>query len=192
MKRRYFIQAAVALVLVWSAVAAASAVLNASIPSADKLLARLAEKPLERGSRAEVVEKVASDYVRLPFVQKRALREPAAGGRFEAFLAQLTPEEKSRFVELALPRGFRDLLEGFGKMDVKERRRNLERSQRELLENLDDSPIRLMLEAAGPALIKQIADEGLGPFFEKLPPDAKLQLLPMIEQMQNNARQLKD
>jgi hypothetical protein len=192
MKRRYYIQAAVALILVWSAVAAATSLLNASIPTAQKLLDRLAENPLERGPRMAVVESVAAEYVRLPFMHKRELRAPEAGGRFEAFLAQLTAEEKSRFVELALPRGFRELLDGFGKMDARDRQRNLERSRRELLENIADSPAKMMIEAAGPALIKQIAEQGLGPFFDALPPEAKLQMLPMIEQMQNNARQLKD
>jgi hypothetical protein len=74
----------------------------------------------------------------------------------------------------------------------RDRQRNLERSRRELLENIGDSPAKLMIEAAGPALIKQIAEKGLGPFFDSLPPDMKLQMLPMIEQMQNNAQQLKD
>jgi|GEM_PF-2469382 len=192
MKRRFFLQAAAALALVWSAVTAASHLADALIPSAQKLLNHLAAKPLEQGERARVVERVAADYVRLSFVQKRELRAPEAGGVFEAFLAQLRGEEKSRFVELALPRGFRDLLEGFGKMDQRDRQRNLERSRRELLENIADSPAKLLIEAAGPALIKQISEQGLGPFYDALPPDAKLQMLPMIEQMQNNARQLKD
>ena len=192
MKRRFVLQAALALALVWSAVAATTAAMNARIPTAEKLLARLAEKPLDRGSRTEAVERVAAEYVRLPFLEKRELRSPEAGGRFEGFLAQLSGEEKSLFVERALPRGFRELLDGFGKMDQRERQRNLERSRRELLENLGDSPAKLMIEAAGPALLKQIAEKGLGPFFDSLPPDMKLQMLPMIEQMQNNAQQLKD
>jgi len=173
-------------------VAATSHLVDASIPSASKIQNYLASNPLEKGPRPEVLERVAADYVRLPFVQKRELRAPEAGGAFEAFLAQLSGEEKSRFVELALPRGFRELLEGFGKMDQRDRQRNLERSRRELLENLGDSPAKLMIEAAGPALIKQIAEKGLGPFFDSLPAEARLQMLPMIEQMQNNARQLKD
>ena len=192
MKRRFFIQAAVALALVWSAVAALSAWMDASIPTAGKLLAYVDGRPLEKHPRGDVVESVAADYVRLSFLQKRELRAPEAGGRFDGFLSQLTGPEKARFVELALPRGFRDLLDGFGKMDQRERQKNLDRSRRELLENIGDSPAKLMIEAAGPALVKQIAEKGLGPFFDALPPDAKLQLLPMIEQMQNNARQLKD
>jgi hypothetical protein len=192
MKRRFAMQAALALALVWSAVAATTAVMNSRIPTAEKLLARLADQPLAKGSRVEAVEEVAAEYVRLPFLEKRALRAPESGGRFENFLAELSGEEKSLFVDRALPRGFRELLDGFGKMDQRERQRNLERSRRELLENLGDSPAKLMIEAAGPALLKQIAEKGLGPFFDSLPPDMKLQMLPMIEQMQNNAQQLKD
>ncbi len=192
MKRRYYIQAAVALALVWSAVAVLSAMMNAAIPTAEKLLDYISESPLRHEPRHKVVERVAGDYVRLPFLEKRALRAQEAGGNFDAFLSQLSTKEKARFVELALPRGFRDLLDGFGKMDERDRQRNLERSRQELLENIGDSPARTLIEAAGPALLKQIAETGLGPFFDTLPPDTKLQLLPMIEQMQNNARQLRD
>ncbi|MFN0128451.1 MAG: hypothetical protein ACKV19_17390 [Verrucomicrobiales bacterium] len=192
MKLRYYLQAAAALVVVWSAVAVVSAAMNASIPTAKKLLEYLEENPMQQLPRPEVIDRVAADYVRLPFLEKRSLRAPETNGRFDAFLSSLTPEEKGRFVELALPGGFRDLLDGFGKMDQRDRQRNLERSRRELLENLGDSPARAMIEAAGPALLKQIAENGLGPFFDGLPPDVKLQLLPMIEQMQNNARQLRD
>lgn len=192
MKRRFALQAALALALVWSAVAATTAAMNARIPTAEKLLVRVADEPLSEGTRREVVERVAAEYVRLPFLEKRALRAPEAGGRFEKFLARLSGEEKSLFVERALPRGFRELLDGFGKMDERDRQRNLERSRRELLENLGDSPAKMMIEAAGPALLQQIAEKGLGPFFDALPPDVKLQMLPMIEQMQNNAQQLKD
>ena len=192
MKRRFLLQAAAALALVWSAVAAVSHWADAAIPTAGKVLAYLESAPLDQGPRDRVLERVASDYAKLTFVQKRELRAPEAAGVFEAFLAQLNGGEKSLFVEKVLPRGFRELLEGYGKLDEKDRLRNLERSRRELLENLGDSPARLMIETAGPALVKTIAEKGLGPFFDALPPDAKLQMLPMIEQMQNNARQLKD
>ncbi len=192
MKRRFALQAALALALVWSAVAATTAAMNARIPTAEKLLVRVADELLSEGTRREVVERVAAEYARLPFLEKRALRAPEAGGRFEGFLARLSGEEKSLFVERALPRGFRELLDGFGKMDERDRQRNLERSRRELLENIGDSPAKMMIEAAGPALLQQIAEKGLGPFFDALPPDVKLQMLPMIEQMQNNAQQLKD
>jgi len=192
MKRRFYIQAAVALAVVWSAVAAVSALMDASIPTAAKLLAYIEETPLADHPREVVIERVIDGYVRLPFMEKRILRAPEANGRFEAFLSELSPQEKAQFVNGALPGGFRDLLDGFGKMDERDRRRNLERSRRELLENIGDSPARLIIEAAGPALISQIAETGLGPFWDGLPAEAKLQMLPMIEQMQNNARQLRD
>lgn len=192
MKRRFVMHAVIALALVWSAVAATSRLVDASIPTAGKLLAYIGSEPFASEPRARVVERVASDYVRLPFLQKRELRAAGAGGEFESFLAGLTNEEKSDFIERSLPRGFRELLDGFGRMDERERVKNLERSRRELLENIADSPAKLLMETAGPALIKQISEKGLGTFYDSLPPDAKLQLLPMIEQMQNNARQLKD
>lgn len=192
MKRRYFIQAAVAVALVWSAVAATTAAMNARIPSADRLLRKVSSKSLGGDRRGAELDAIATEYAQLPFLEKRTLRTAGNATTFNAFLSGLNAAEKSRFVERALPTGFRELLDGFSKMDPKDRQRNLERSRRELLENLGDSPARLMIEAAGPALLKQISEKGLGPFWDSLPPDTKLQLLPMIEQMQNNAQQLRD
>ena len=86
MKRRFVMHAVIALTLVWSAVAATSRLVDASIPTAGKLLAYIGSEPFAAEPRARVVERVASDYVRLPFLQKRALRAAGARGSLKAFL----------------------------------------------------------------------------------------------------------
>jgi hypothetical protein len=191
-KRRTVLQALAALGVVWTAVWILTQLSAAAIPSAQRLLGYLGTQPLASGGREAVLARVAQDYNELPFLEKRALRAPEANGSFNAFLEQLTPAEKASFVERVLPQGFRDLLAGFAKMPERDRQKTIERSRREILEHLGDSPARALLENADPALLKQIANGGLGPMFDALPPDAKLQMLPMIEQMQNNLRQLRD
>jgi hypothetical protein len=47
-----------------------------------------------------------------------------------------------------------------------------------------------MLEKVDPKAVQQLAKDGLGPFYRALPPDLKLEILPFVEQMQNNLRDL--
>jgi len=192
MKRKHALQALVALALVWTSVWAIARVTTAALPSAERLLSYIAQDPLQTRPRAEVVEHVIHDYVRLSFPDKRALRAREAQGAFDSFLNQLTLPEKARFLEGVTPAGFRELLAGFSKMQDRDKMKALDRSKREILENLGDSPVRLLLEQATPQMLKQIADGGLANFYDALPPEAKLQMLPFIEQMQNNIRQLRD
>ncbi len=193
MKHRATWQALAALAVVWSLVWAVSAWTTTRLPTAERLLDYLADRPFDHGDRQQVLDKVIADYQRLPFTQKRALREPEAEGRFTTFLDQLTSAEKERFFEGVLPRGFREFLSGLSTMSSRDRTRLLERSQRELAGHLPDSPVREWLEQADPERLSRLAaDTGLESLLQALPIETRLQWLPMIEQMQNNARQLKD
>jgi hypothetical protein len=191
-KRRTALQALASFAVVWTAVWIVTRLSAAAIPSADRLLEYLESQPLTEENREAVVGRLVHDYNALPFLEKRALRAPKANGAFNVFLEQLTPAEKVRFVEMVLPGGFRDLLAGFAKLPERDRQKAVERSRREILDHLGDSPARSLLENADPALLSQIANGGLGPMFDALPPEAKLQMLPVIEQLQNNLRQLRD
>jgi hypothetical protein len=191
-KRRTALQAVAALAAVWSGVWIVTKLAAAAVPSADRLLAFLGTDPLAGGDRAAVVERIARDYAELPFLEKRALRAPEAGDVFHRFLGQLTPAETAAFVELAMPAGFREMIDGFARLPERDRRRTLDRSRGEVLRHLGDSPARAMLEDVDPALFQRLAAGGLGPMFDALPPAAKLQMLPMIEQVQHNLRQLRD
>lgn len=185
-------QAAAALAVVWAAVWGVIHWADASIPSSEKLLRYIKGRPWETQPRAEVLDQIINDYKHLPFLDKRFVRDPDTGVAFSEFVRGLSAQEKELFVAQTMPPGFQEMVDGFTKMPEKDRMRLLERSYRELLENLSDSPAGTMMAAAGPTLLRKIAEDGLGPFYESLPPDSKLQLQPMIEQMLNNAHRLRD
>jgi hypothetical protein len=193
MKRKFVIEGLVALAVVWLLVWLISRTADAAIPSARKFLAWLETEPLEASpSREAVVTRAAREYAQLTFVDKRSLRTPQAKGKFTGFLASLTPAEKTQFVELVMPGGFEQLLDGFSRLSERDRTRMLERSRRELIENLPDSPARTILEQVDPKSLQHLAKDGLGTFYRALPPDARIEILPFVEQMQNNLRQLDD
>lgn len=191
MKRKFVLQAAVALFCLWTAVWGVGRLADAAQPSASRLLAYLRTEPLERGERSRAIEHVAREYNRLNFVEKRTLRSPAAEGVFDDFISSLSREEKTYLVDLIMPAEFERLLDGFSRLSERDRLKMIERSRREISEHLPDSPTRAMIDQAGPQMLANLAN-GLGDVYRGLPPDAKLQMLPFIEQVQNNARRLRD
>ncbi len=191
MKRKFAIQGVVALALVWAAVWAVRTWATSTIPTTEKVLTYLEEHPLTPENRAAVLNRVTSDYAQLSFVQRRDLRAPEAGRAFTGFLEQLTPAEKDRFVTAVLPRGLQQFFEGFARMPENQRNRALDRSRKEIAEHMADGPAKAMLENAPPAMLNKLGKD-LGAFFSSLPPDVRLQVLPLIEQMQHNVRQLRD
>ncbi|MGI8601792.1 MAG: hypothetical protein ACR2OZ_02200 [Verrucomicrobiales bacterium] len=192
MKRKFMMQAIAALAVIWSLVWIVSQAADAAMPSTRKVLDYLRGRPLGGEARSAVIARVASDYNKLSFVDKRALRAREAGGLFEGFLSELGPEEKEWFVQRVMPPQFQQLLEGFSKLPEADRVKVLQRSKRELIEELPDSPARVLLEQADSQMLNLLAKEGLGVLYKRLPPEAKLQLLPFVEQMQNNMRRLND
>jgi hypothetical protein len=192
MKRQFVLKAAAALIGIWTCVWLATRAADASMPSARRLLAFLEKNPLVTDSREEALRRVATEYNKLGFVDRRALRAAEAKGVFTRFVGALTPEEKARFVDLVMPAGFDQLLDGFSRLPERDRLKTLERSKRELLDHLPDSPASLLIEQADAQLLNKIASDGFGEFYRQLPPEAKLEMLPFIEQIQNNLRKLND
>lgn len=191
-RHRATVQAVGALVAVWSCVGAVRTWSAAWQPTASRFVTQLVEQPVAEGDRMVALGRVIAEYNALPFFEKRALREADQGEAFSTFLSSLNAEEKERFFQEVLPRGFREFLKGFTTLPERDRVRLLERSRKEMLEHLPPSPARQVLEQMNAEAFKRLADTGLEPIVQALPIDVRLQWLPMLEQMQHNARQLKD
>lgn len=191
-KHRTTVQALMALTVIWSVVGVVRVWSASRQSTAARLVAQLTQQSLASGDRAESLTQVIESYNALPFLEKRALREGENGEVFAAFLAQLSTEEKERFFQEVLPRGFREFLGGFSGMPERDRLRLLERSRKEILEHLPPSPARTVLEQMNGDALKRLTETGLETVIQALPIETRLQWLPMLEQMHHNARQLKD
>ena len=138
---------------------------------------------LDPAGRMAVVERVADQVVRLNFEGRQQLRTTLAD---RSFFELLTPEERTRFIELTLPEGFRQLMEALNKMQPAARQKlvnraleDIERDSPEIAGRIDDEQAR------------KILGEGLSAFYEDASADVKLDFAPVIEKLQQSTQSLR-
>jgi hypothetical protein len=103
--------------------------------------------------------------------------------RLDSFFNALTPLERSEFLDLTLPAGFRQMMDAFNKMDPAKRKSFVDHALTQMKE-------RGETDAAGPSMddpnVKKIVEQGMRAFYSDASADTKMDLAPLIEQMQKN------
>ncbi len=99
-----------------------------------------------------------------------------------AWFEELTETERIRYVELTLPRGLQQMMEAFNEMPPAKRKQIVNRALNDLArarEEMPDAPPALSDEN-----FQRIVDEGMKSFIRDANAETKLDLQPVIEQMQ--------
>ncbi len=150
-------------------------------------MAYVEENPVEGkpvSERAKTIESVAKQVNRLTYEQRREVR---FSRRLDRFFRGLQPDEQSRFLDMTLPEGFRQMMDALNKMSREERQKFVDRTLRDLQkqegEELSDEA-RERLEKDGN--VDKIIDQGLKSFYSEASAETKMDLAPIIEQMQRN------
>lgn len=174
------------MVGVWVIAAAVLLWIKATTPTPEKLAAYLTRNELAGISgpkRAEVIATVASQLNRLTFDQRQELRE---SGSIRTFFEQLDPAERSRFLDLTLPEGFRQLMNALNKMDESKRKKIVDRILNDLRTENPAVAARL-----GDAETQKIITKGLSSFYEEADAGVKLDFAPVIEQLQKATQSMR-
>lgn len=172
----------VALIVVWTVVAGAIAFARAQRQTAEKTLAYLAAHPLagkSEAERARILAGMAERVNRLEFEERQKFRYE---GDLRAWFEELTEAERIRYVELTLPRGLQQLMEAFNEMTPAKRKQIVNRALNDLArarEEMPDAPPALSDEN-----LQRIVNEGMKSFLRDASAETKLDLQPVIEQMQ--------
>lgn len=178
----YWLKIAAALAGVWIVAAVAIHFANAAKPTAESVGAYVAHSRLDGAAgsrRSNVIENVESMYNRLTFDERQKVQR---SGATRDFFKSLTPSEQEAFLDATLPSGFKQLMESFNKMEPAKRKQIVDRA-------LADMKSR---EGQGPPpgqddkLAQHVVDQGLRSFYKDANADVKLDLAPLIEQMQKN------
>jgi len=188
--QRVLIQAFIALLLVWGAVAGIRSIAGSKRITAEKirveiLSANFADwsEGMPPGSdpagRAAHLEKIADLFNRLDFNERERARDERIG---EDFFARLAPPERERFVELTVEKSMQSLMRALDAMNAEERRRIVERGLREIEDGRTEEEM-LRAEALSEDLLNRITEEGLKAYFHQAGADTKLDLAPLMEAM---------
>lgn len=179
---------AVALITaIWLATVLGGWVLGKFEPTAARVSESLVEHPLKafHGSARETrLAELADQVNRLNFQERQALRRDPV---FQESFTSMSRRERADFIQATLPRGMQQLMESLNRMEPSERERLVRRTLRRMEEaDPDAAEERLSDEDS-----QRIIEQGLKAFYEDATPETRLQLAPVIEQMQRQMQRLR-
>jgi hypothetical protein len=134
--------------------------------------------------RLAVIDRVAAQLNRLDFEQRRELRTDPA---IRAFFEELTPAERSYFLEKTLPEGFRQMINALNNMEPERRKRIVQRALEDV-RKMDSEGNHLHLNEEE---VKKFISQGLGTFYEEASVEVKLEFASVIEELQRNLQRLR-
>lgn len=134
-------------------------------------------------ARAEVIEEVAEQMNALGYEERREFR---MGRKLDGFFKALTPDEQGRFLDLTLPTGFKQMMESLNKMEPAQRKRFVERSLKDMQREGENPPDREL-----DANARKIIDQGFKSFYSEASADVKMDVAPLVEQLQKNLQGLR-
>jgi hypothetical protein len=138
---------------------------------------------LQGEARARHLERLADQINRLAFEDRRELRMNRA--QDETFRA-LTPEEQARFLDRTLPSGMTQMMEAFNKMEPAKRKRFVDRALEEMRSHAPaEAP------PVNDAHLQRIVAEGLKAFYNDSSAETKMDLAPLIEEMQRGLQNVR-
>ena len=178
----YWLKIVGALAAVWIVAAAAIHFARGAKPTAESVTSYISRTRLEGTSgrgRETVIGNVESMLNRVTFEERQKIQR---AGVTRDFFKGLTPAEQEAFLDATLPAGFKQLMESFNKMDPEKRKNIVERAVTEMKKHEGEQPPADRDEKLG----QHMVDQGLRSFYKDASSDTKLDLAPLIEQMQKN------
>jgi len=184
------IQAACVLMAVWAGVWAVRAYAGSKKTTADGLSRAMAQANFadwsvpdtahdaaEAKRRDQTLRAIADQVNRLDFQEREKNRRTRAG---EAFFHQLSPAEKTLFIELTVMESMNRCLESLDTMPPAQRKKFVEQGLKELEDGRTAEQLARAKEL-GADLLEKISQEGMRAYFEKSSTETKLDLAPLIE-----------
>ena len=171
-----------ALAALWALVAGAIHWLHASQPTAASITNYLAHTHLAAESgrdRAKTIQRIEDQLNDVSYEDRQRLQR---SGATRDFFHALTPAEQAAFLDATLPAGFRQMMDAFNQMDPAKRKAFVDRAVEEMKKHEGEGPPPGMDEQMNQRFI----DQGMKSFYTDASADTKLDLAPLIEQMQRN------
>jgi hypothetical protein len=185
MKRRIWTWGGLALLAVWALGAAGVWLARSQRMTAAKTVAYLETHPLRglpAARRDQIIAGLADRVNRLTFEERQKFRYE---GRLREWFEELTPEERLRYVDLTLPKGLKQMMEAFNNMPPAKRKQLVNRALADLDRVREETGHLHAERVLSDANLQRIVDEGMKTFIRDASAETKLDLQPLIEQMQN-------
>lgn len=184
------LKAGLILLCLWAVVWGGLKFFGSMTPTPEKLVAYVEKNPLsgieDPEKRLEVIGKVADMLNQMDPGDVRQLAEDEQVDPRRGFFEGMTEEEQRFFMEKRIGRAFDQMMVAFNEMEREERRRVVERTLRQMRQDGERSGGIGRLEESDPEMAEKIINEGLRAYYQEADADTKLDLAPVLEQMQLN------
>jgi hypothetical protein len=178
----FWMKITLALVAIWALAGGAIYWARHSKPTAQSMTAYIQNENIGSKSGAQrqrVISRVEDMLNRVSYDDRQQLQR---SGATRNFLRSLTPEEQGAFLDATLPAGFKQMMESFNKMDPAKRKQFVERAVNDMKKHEGEQPP----PNVNNQMTQRMIDQGLRSFYSDASADTKLDLAPLIEQMQKN------
>ena len=177
-----WLKTAFALAAVWAFAFGTIHWLRASKPTAASITAYFSHVNLAVESardRGRILQRAADQLNDLSFDDRQTLQRSGVTRRF---FNTLTPDEQIKFLDATLPVDFKQLMEMFNKMEPAKRKEFVDHALEEMKKHEGEARPTGVDEQ----ISQRVVDQGLKSFYKDADSDVKLDLAPLIEQMQRN------
>lgn len=186
------VKAAAALGALWLVVWGVLQLSGVLQPSPEKIESYVEANPLDEiddpDERLEVIGKVAEMMNQLTSEQvaevSRQRREGENDERDRQFFQSMSSEEQRFFMEKRVGKAFDQMMVAFNEMDRDERRKIVERTLQQMKDGEGGRDERF--EEQDSEMVEKVVNEGLRAYYQEASAETKLDLAPVLEQMQRN------
>jgi hypothetical protein len=177
------------LLAVWAIVGGAIYWARSVKPTPKSVIHYLEQHPVADASpqeRAQTMEKLAKQLNQLPYEQRREVR---MSRKLDTFFRALPPDDQTRFLDMTLPTGFKQMMEALNKMTPEKRKQFVAKALTDMKKHEDDEvpEEQRNLDANG----QKIIDQGFRSFYSEASAETKMDVAPLIEQLQKNLQGLR-
>lgn len=195
MNSRTLLFALLGIASIWIAVAGVLRITSQHTSTPDKVMASMLNAPWLKNENAEVsdaerqkqLDAVIAQVNLLDFDQRKQLREDGQDVT-RRFMESLTKEEKGQFLEKTVEQHFKSVMKAFNQMKPEERRRMVEQARADMQRNQPDGRNMENLKKEDEKVFQNVVEKGLGAYYEDASAETKLDLAPLMEEMQQRMR----
>ncbi|MCB1076328.1 MAG: hypothetical protein KDM63_03655 [Verrucomicrobiae bacterium] len=184
------VKAAAILAVLWAIVGIGLKVSRSMTPTPEKLAAYVEENPLgeieDPARRREVIGTVADMLNQLDPDDVRRLIEENHEDPRRDFFQSMNEDEQRFFMEKRVGKAFDQMMVAFNDMEREERKRVVERTLRQMRQDSGRRGGLERLDEADPEMAEKIVNEGLRAYYQEANAETKLDLAPVLEEMQRN------
>jgi hypothetical protein len=182
MKLRLIVRTAIGVAILWLVVLAAIHFLHLMQPTVASVAAwcqRQEWGALSAEERARRLAALADQMNQLSFAQRQKLSGNAG---FQSLTQQMTDDEKLSLMDKTLPRGFAQIMDSFNRMKPEDRRHLVSQA----LENMKKWNPQQQDRPTGfnEAAMQKVVQTGFTSYLQDASAETKLDLAPLVEQIQ--------